>query len=61
MESTIQKKIQNFVRKFYIEMILEDKFKNHNNISNVMITSYFNKTMHNIKSENNAERHHDLI
>ena len=61
MESTIQKKIRNFVRKFFIKSLLEDKFKNHNNISNVMITSYFNKTMHNIKSENNAERHHDLI
>ncbi len=46
---------------FFIKSLLEDKFKNHNNISNVMITSYFNKTMHNIKSENNAERHHDLI
>jgi hypothetical protein len=37
MDSTIQKKIQNFVRKFYIEMILENKFKNHNNISNVLL------------------------
>ena len=56
MESTIQKKIQNFVRKFYIEMILEDKFKNHNNISNVMITKYFNRTMYNIKSADSSER-----
>ena len=56
MESIIQKKIRNFVRKFFIKSLLEDKFKNHNNISNVMITAYFNKTMHNIKSENNAER-----
>ena len=38
MESTIQKKIKNFVSKFFIEMILEDKFKNHNNFSNIMIT-----------------------
>jgi hypothetical protein len=56
MDSTIRKKIQNFVRKFYIEMILEDKFKNHNNISNVMITKYFNRTMYNIKSADSSER-----
>ena len=55
-ERIIEKKIRNFVRKFFIKSLLEDKFKNHNNISNVMITAYFNKTMHNIKSENNAER-----
>ena len=55
-ERIIEKKIRNFVRKFFIKSLLEDKFKNHNNISNVMITAYFNKTMHNIKSENNEER-----
>ena len=56
MDSTIQKKIQNFVRKFLIRMLLEDKFKNHNNISNVMITAYFNHNMRNIKSTDNIER-----
>ena len=30
MESTIQKKIQNFVRKYFVKSGLEDKFKNHN-------------------------------
>jgi hypothetical protein len=56
MESTIQKKIQNFVRKFFIKSVLEDKFKNHNNISNVMITTYFNRNMYNIKSADSSER-----
>jgi hypothetical protein len=39
MDSTIHKKIKNFVSKFFVEMILEDKFKNHNNLSNIMISA----------------------
>lgn len=56
MESTIQKKIQNFVRKYFIKLVLEDKFKNHPNISNVMITTYFNRNMYNKASQNISER-----
>ena len=54
MDSTIQKKIQNFVRKYFIKMVLENKEKEIS--SNVMITTYFRRSTYNIASQNSNER-----
>ncbi len=54
MESTIQKKIKNFVRKYFVKSVLENKEKEIS--SNVMITTYFRRTMYNITSKNSTER-----
>ena len=54
MDSTIQKKIKNFVRKYFIKSVLENKEKETS--SNVMITTYFNRTTYNIASQNSNER-----
>ena len=43
MDSTIHKKIKNFVRKYFIKSVLENKEKEIS--SNVMITTYFRRTM----------------
>ena len=48
MDSTIQKKIKNFVRKYFLKSVLENKEKEIS--SNVMITTYFNRNMYNITS-----------
>ena len=54
MDSTIHKKIKNFVRKYFVKSVLENKEKEIS--SNVMITTYFRRTMYNITSKNSTER-----
>lgn len=54
MDSTIQKKIKNFVRKYFIKSVLENKEKETS--SNVMITTYFNRNMYNITSTDSVKR-----
>ena len=54
MESTIQKKIKNFVRKYFVKSVLENKEKEIS--SNVMITTYFRRSTYNIASQNSNER-----
>ena len=54
MDSTIQKKIKNFVRKYFLKSVLENKEKEIS--SNVMITTYFRRSTYNIASQNSNER-----
>ena len=54
MDSTIQKKITNFVRKYFINSVLENKDKEIS--SNTMITKYFRRSTYNIKSATSVER-----
>lgn len=54
MDSTIQKKIKNFVRKYFINSVLENEDKEIS--SNIMITKYFKRSTYNIKSANSVER-----
>ena len=54
MDSTMPKKIQNFVRKYFVKSVLENKEKEIS--SNVMITTYFRRSTYNIASQNSNER-----
>jgi hypothetical protein len=54
MNSTIQKKIKNFVRKYFINLVLENNDKDIS--SNIMITTYFRRTTFNIPSSDNIAR-----
>ena len=56
MQSKLHVMIKNYVHRFYINSILNNKDLNKVNSSNVMITSYFRKNMFHIKSSSNAER-----
>lgn len=54
--SLMRKRIKNYVLKFYVNAILNNKTVDKKNSSNIMITSYFKYNMYNIQCANNDER-----